>query len=150
MNEGETVSINGLKELLESKGVKPSYQRLRILEYLIKKNDHPSVDVIYKVLSKNIPTLSRTTIYNTLSLFEKKRIVNSVTIFDNELRYDFLRQPHAHFLCNLCGEVYDIDLETDLYYKDNIEGHETKETHIHFKGICKNCIKNKNVIEKSW
>lgn len=146
-----SINVNSLKNVLESKGVKPSYQRLRILEYIIKKDIHPSVDTIYKALHKKIPTLSKTTVYNTLSLFEKKKIVNCVTIFDNELRYDFKKKPHAHFLCIECGEVYDIHLDTDtdtytdrnsdLFNEDFIKGYKTTETHIHFKGICKKCLK---------
>lgn len=148
LKEGETISMGGLKDLLESKGVKPSYQRLRILEYIMKKNTHPSVDTIYKALYKKIPTLSKTTIYNTLSLFEKKRIVGSVTILDNELRYDFLKEPHAHFLCLECKVVYDIYLESDLMYKDFIEGHRVNDSHIHFRGICKKCLENASGLEK--
>lgn len=148
LKEGETISMGGLKDLLESRGVKPSYQRLRILEYIMKKNTHPSVDTIYKALYKKIPTLSKTTIYNTLSLFEKKGIVRSVTILDNELRYDFLKEPHAHFLCLECKEVHDIYLDSDLLYKDFIEGHRVNECHIHFRGICKNCLDNAGRLEK--
>lgn len=149
MPEGDAVSMTGLKSLLESKGVKPSYQRLRILEYVIKKNTHPSVDTIYKALYKKIPTLSKTTVYNTLSLFEKKRIVGAVSIQDNELRYDFLKGPHAHFLCTQCGRVYDIEVATDLLTLETIDGHRSDEAHIHFKGACKNCLENAAPIEKT-
>lgn len=142
-------AINDLKKLLEAKGIKPSYQRLRILEYIAKQDIHPSVDIIYKALSKKIPTLSKTTVYNTLSLFEKKRLVTTVTSLDNELRYDYRREPHAHFLCTHCGKVFDVSLETDLLYTADIQGHRAGETHIHFKGTCKNCIKINNPIEKS-
>lgn len=148
MTEGETISITNLKGLLEARGVKPSYQRLRILEYIMKKNIHPSVDTIYKALYKKIPTLSRTTIYNTLNLFEKKKIVGSVSAVDSELRYEFLEEPHAHFLCTECKEVYDIYLETDLLCKEFVEGHRVEESRIHFRGLCKNCLEKTNGLEK--
>jgi Fe2+ or Zn2+ uptake regulation protein len=145
---GETISINNLKKLLEAKGIKPSYQRLCILEYIIKKNIHPSVDTIYKALYKNIPTLSRTTIYNTLNLFEKRKIVSFVSALDNELRYEFLEKPHAHFLCIECKEVYDIYLETDIFCKEFVEDHKVAESHIHFRGLCKKCLEKASRLEK--
>jgi len=149
MHKSETTSINGLKKLLETRGIKPSYQRLRILEYIIKKKDHPSVDRIYKALYRKMPTLSRTTIYNTLNLFTSKKIVSTLTILDNELRYDLVEQPHAHLLCTKCDKVYDIELDTHLFTEGYVRGHRTLETHIHFKGICKNCLKPEETIEKS-
>lgn len=133
--------IPGLQQLLMSKGVKPSYQRLRILEYLVKMKNHPSVDMIFQELSQDIPTLSRTTIYNSLGLFLDKGIVSALTINDNEVRYDFMHHPHGHFLCVSCGKIYDVGLESDIFLLDDIEGHRPSETHIHFKGVCKRCLK---------
>ncbi|HPK44931.1 MAG TPA: transcriptional repressor, partial [Spirochaetota bacterium] len=57
------------KHYLESKGISPSYQRLKILEYLDQNRSHPTVDEIYSALLPLIPTLSKTTVYNTVSLF---------------------------------------------------------------------------------
>lgn len=131
-----------LKQLLEVKGIKPSYQRLRILEYIMKSRDHPSVDTIFRALSKKILTLSRTTIYNTLGLFASKKIVNTLTIVDSELRFDLSKKPHAHFLCTRCKRVYDVKLETEILNLDIVEGHKPDETYLHFKGMCKQCLKN--------
>lgn len=138
--EPTIVSLDKMRKFLESRSVKPSYQRLRILEYLITHRNHPSVDTIYTTLSKEIPTLSRTTIYNTLKLFAENDIVSTLTIVDSELRYDFTVTPHAHFQCNKCGAVLDVPLETDLFKLEYIAGHKTEDVQIHFKGLCKNCL----------
>ena len=55
-------------EYLLSYNVKPSVQRIAIMDYLLKHKTHPSIDEIYLALSKSIPTLSKTTVYNTLKL----------------------------------------------------------------------------------
>jgi Fe2+ or Zn2+ uptake regulation protein len=148
MTETGSVSIDKIRAFLESRGVKPSYQRLRILEYLMNKRDHPSVDTIFQALSGEIPTLSKTTIYNTLSLFTEKGIVTSLTIVNNELRYDFMNEPHAHFQCESCGIVIDIPVKKDLFLVDSIEEHQVREIQVSFKGICKNCLKIKNKLDK--
>ena len=44
-------------------------QRIAIMEYLMDNPIHPSADDIYTALSPSMPTLSKTTVYNTLKLF---------------------------------------------------------------------------------
>ena len=56
-------------EQLTLHGVKPSVQRLAVMEYLLTHRTHPTVDEIYRALVSKIPTLSQATVYNTLKLF---------------------------------------------------------------------------------
>jgi Fur family peroxide stress response transcriptional regulator len=57
-----------LKEKLKKKNINLSYQRLKVLEYLTQVRTHPTVDQIFTDLQKDISTLSKTTVYNTLKL----------------------------------------------------------------------------------
>ena len=56
-------------EYLLSYDIKPSVQRIAIMDYLLKHHTHPCIDEIYMALHDDIPTLSKTTVYNTLKLF---------------------------------------------------------------------------------
>ena len=56
-----------IKNILSKNGIKPSLHRMKILDYLLKMKNHPTVDTIYKDISGDIPTLSKTTVYNTLN-----------------------------------------------------------------------------------
>jgi len=131
------------KEILIGKGLKPTFQRLRILEYLQKHNNHPTVEMIYGDLVREIPTISKTTIYNTLNALLEKGIVHAITITGTESRYDFKSFPHHHFLCRRCGKVIDIDTECPYVKKGQIGGHKIEELHGYFKGICKECLRKK-------
>jgi Fur family peroxide stress response transcriptional regulator len=148
MQELENISIDKMRVFLESKSVKPSYQRLKILEYLMKNRDHPSVDTIFHALCGEIPTLSKTTVYNTLNLFAEKAIANSLTIVNNELRYDLLKEPHAHFQCSECKRVFDVPIENNLFFTNSVEDHRIEEIQVALKGICKNCLKIENTLDK--
>lgn len=75
-------------EALKSRGVQISYQRMRILSYLTQTIIHPTAEDIYLALKSEIPSLSRTTIYNTLNLFVEYGIVRILPIDDTEMRYD--------------------------------------------------------------
>ncbi|MGL4403035.1 MAG: Fur family transcriptional regulator [Fusobacteriaceae bacterium] len=126
-------------DFLKSKGIKPSYQRMKIYEYLVNNRTHPTVDIIYKTLAPEIPTLSKTTVYNTLNLFIENRIVNIIVIEENETRYDVDTTIHAHFKCDNCEKIYDLDLDSSLLGVVALDSFQINEQHIYFKGICKRC-----------
>jgi len=130
-------------KLLQAKGLKPTYQRLRILEYLDKHRTHTTVEEIYEDLIREIPTISKTTIYNALNAFLEKGIIHAITITGTETRYDYKNFPHHHFLCSRCGRVIDIDIKCPYVDQNNIDGHKIDERHGYFKGICKECLKKK-------
>lgn len=132
------VKINEIDDYLKSNGIKPSYQRKRILEYLIKNRNHPTVDMIYQELVNEIPTLSKTTVYNTLKLFIEKKIVSLISIEDNETRYDADTTFHGHFKCRKCNEVYDIKSEMPVL--EELDDFKVEEYHLYLKGVCKKCI----------
>ncbi|NLT96162.1 MAG: transcriptional repressor [Clostridia bacterium] len=128
-----------IEQYLRNNDVKPSYQRLKIFEYLVKHKNHPNVDTIYQELVSAIPTLSKTTVYNTLKLFLEKGIVQPILIEENEIRYDADVTVHGHFKCEICQEVYDIPLDLSDMKTEGLEKFIIKESHIYFKGICKRC-----------
>ena len=135
----KTVSNKKIKEMLEENGVRPSIQRVSVLKYLLEKRNHPSVDLIYRDLSEEFPTLSRTTVYNTLNALQEKGLVSSITISETEVRYDYKIKPHAHFKCLSCGKIYDVDIDSELLKIKSIKGHKVTETQFFLKGICKFC-----------
>ncbi|MGB9843680.1 MAG: Fur family transcriptional regulator [Caldisericia bacterium] len=141
MKKEESTTLK-LKKTLKEKGISPSIQRLKVYEYLFSHRNHPSVDMIYDNIKDEIPTLSKTTVYNILKLFMKHDLVKSITIEGNELRFDAYTKPHAHFKCIKCGNIYDLEIDDEIYSKKEIEGNKILEHHIYLLGICKNCLKN--------
>lgn len=128
---------------LTEHGVKPSFQRIRILDYLIKQKSHPTVNDIYLALIDIIPTLSKTTVYNTLNLLIEHHIVKEVLVEENEVRYEFSEGFHAHFKCEVCGQLFDLPVQLDLQKIKDLKGYSISEQHIFFKGVCDTCLKNK-------
>ena len=94
-----------VRQTLEDAGVRPSVQRLAVMDYLVTHKTHPTVDEIYSALAPSIPTLSKTTVYNTLKLFVENGVTQMLTIDEQNSRYDADVSPHAHFLCAKCGKV---------------------------------------------
>jgi len=125
---------------LSSNGIKPTYQRMRILKFLHQNRTHPTADTIYRELLKDIPTISRTTVYNTLKKLNDRGMVAMLTITGNEARFDSETAPHHHFLCEKCGAIIDIDVRCPLADKMSVGGHTIKEIHGYFKGVCSRCV----------
>lgn len=144
MGKGKPVlmenKIVNVSEYLKSNGIKPSFQRIKIFEYLMNTKEHPTVDVIYKALISEIPTLSKTTVYNTLNLFVENKVALLITIEDNETRYDADTSLHGHFKCEKCQKVLDFDVKiSDLMIKE-LDNFQINQQHIYFKGICNGCL----------
>lgn len=134
------IHIENIGEYLKNHEIKPSYQRIKIFQYLLENRNHPTVDMIYRTLCPEIPTLSKTTVYNTLNLFIEKNIVNMIVIEENETRYDTVSDIHGHFKCDICGNIYDVDINQKVLKDSNLTEHAIKEQHYYFKGICKDCM----------
>lgn len=123
-------------------GIHPSAQRIAIMEYLLTNFTHPTVDEIYKNLCPKIPTLSKTTVYNTLRLFAEHHAAQMITIDDHRVCYDGKMEPHVHFFCNKCGKIIDLPNEAapQLAEKRNIDGHIVDEMQLYYKGVCNECV----------
>ena len=121
---------------LNAAGIKPSPQRMAIARYIAGSCEHPTVDLIYASLHDEYPTLSRTTVYNTVKLLSDSGCISAITIEPEAVRYDYRISPHAHFLCSECGALHDLPLES---YPIPPEGFMANDVQIYFRGICKNC-----------
>ncbi|MFZ5515014.1 MAG: Fur family transcriptional regulator [Candidatus Zhuqueibacterota bacterium] len=132
------------KNILIEKGIKPTFQRMKILEFLDKTDIHATVDMIYASLFRKVPTLSKTTVYNTLDVLRKHGLVNVLTITESELRYEYFHEIHHHFLCRNCRQIIDLHVKCTYEEMMQIEGHKIEEIHGYFKGVCRDCLGKMN------
>ncbi len=128
-------------KVLSQHKIKPSLQRLGVMQYLMDHRTHPTVEEIYKALHPSIPTLSKTTVYNTLKLLVDQGAALQLTIDEKKTCYDADTSPHAHFLCAECGKVYDVPLK-NLQLENDAEmpeGFLCDQADLYFRGVCEKC-----------
>ena len=132
---------------LQNHNIKPSVQRIAIMTYLMEHRTHPTVDEIYTALAPSIPTLSKTTVYNTLKLLSEQGAAQTLTIDERNTCYDADTTPHAHFLCKRCGKIYDLMCNNNIkkVVDMDMDGHDVQEIHYYYKGICKHCIEEERL-----
>lgn len=133
--------LNTYAKLLKDHAIKITPQRLEILRYLDQHHTHPTVDQIYLALKKKNPSLSKTTVYNSVETLKKHKLIQSLTISGSETRYDIAQGLHHHFLCQHCGAIIDIEMTCPNINKTILGGHRVEEVHGYFRGVCKDCIK---------
>lgn len=132
-----------IKEL-KNRNIRISHQRLKILEYLINNKCHPTVEQIYLSLNKDMPTLSKTTIYSTLNTLIDAGIVRAINIEEYETRYDITTENHGHFKCESCGEIYDFNIDMNLLDTKDLKNFKVNDENVYFKGLCPKCTNIKN------
>jgi len=137
----DSVSSLPIAQILQTRGLRPSPQRVAIFSYLYNnKALHPTVDMIYKVLAPDYPTLSKTTVYQTLETLYECGLVQKIPE-DGEMRFDAETLKHGHFKCTKCKQLSDIFYSEKALLPQPAEGYVVKETHLYHKGHCPMCSK---------
>lgn len=122
---------------LAEAGVKPSQQRLAIFSYLKTHYCHPTVDNIFAHLQKQMPTLSKTTVYNTVKILTEAGLVRQLFIDPDNQRFDGKTDLHNHFYCRKCGSVSDV--ENPGFQAKELPRKIVEKMEISFYGICEKC-----------
>ncbi|CDA45639.1 transcriptional regulator Fur family [Prevotella sp. CAG:5226] len=114
---------------------------MAVMTYLMEHRTHPTADEIYTALHPSIPTLSKTTVYNTLKLLTEKGAALQLTIDERNCCFDADTSPHAHFLCTRCGHVYDMKLNQAELIKCACvpDKFQTEDAQLYLRGCCPRC-----------
>ena len=134
------MNIQEVHNRLKEHGIRPLPHKVAIMKYLLENYNHPTIENIYHELLPTMPTLSKTTVYNTLKSFCDNKAVTALLIDERNLRYEAHLHLHAHFKCKQCGAIFDVPLkETDV---PRFRGSPTlapDETHVYYMGKCDKC-----------
>ena len=135
-------TTQSLTQAMQECGLRPSPQRLAVYKYLHEHTlRHPTVDDIYTAISPDCPTLSRTTVYQTLEALCASGLAVKLTVEDGEMRFDAETFGHAHFKCTQCGEVFNIRYPETTSFPQPGKGFQVKQTHLYYRGLCPACTK---------
>lgn len=122
-------------------------QKQFILNYLNSTKIHPTAEEVYLNVKKQLPRISRGTIYRNLESFTKTGKI--LEISGTTKRFDGDISDHQHFVCNSCGKVYDIFCK--IPEMKNFKNHthkigKVKSYQVIFHGTCKKCNKKNKLI----
>lgn len=124
-------------------GLKYSRQRSAVLHYLRSVSSHPTAESVYQAIREEFPKISLGTVYRNLNLLAEQGEILRLNCGDGVDRYDAALEPHDHFVCRSCGQVFDLplvpmeaaDQQAEKLCAGRIEGHE-----LYFFGRCNSCL----------
>lgn len=125
--------------------LKYSRQREAIKEYLANTTCHPTADTVYMNIKKIYPNISLGTVYRNLNLLAEHGEIIKISCGDGSDRFDGNKRQHYHFICNECGEITDLEMDSIEHINTiaNASFPGKIETHsVYFYGTCENCLKS--------
>jgi len=117
-------------------------QREAILKILRNTKSHPTADQIYDDVRKDIPNISKGTVYRNLQVLGEDGAISVLNINGTQSRYEVKQDGHYHFICEKCGRVFDLDEPIDQNLDERISrktGFTVSHHQTEFRGLCKDC-----------
>jgi Fur family transcriptional regulator, peroxide stress response regulator len=142
--EKNSPSVDSFKVKCKEHRLKTTPQRLAIYKELLRSDDHPHADIVFKKVRKIFPHISFDTINRTLLTFAELGIVAMVEGYGEPKRFDIKTDQHHHFRCIKCKDI------VDFYHTsyDNIKVPENLQRQytilakrVVLEGICDKCGK---------
>ena len=137
-------TANKIAGILREKGYKLTPQRHAVLKVIATAHDHLTPEEIYKKARNECLDVGLVTVYRTLDLLEKLKLVCRLHT-GNGCRSYLMRRPsehHHHLICSSCGRVVDFsdcdltDLEEKLASSTSFS---INEHLLEFYGLCPAC-----------
>lgn len=125
------------------KNSRNTFQRIRIIDYLKNTKTHPSAEMVYNEVSKEMPTISLATVYRNLNILASQGKIIRFEI-NGEYRFDGFIGMHQHLVCLNCGKIFDLEkkeINQFIVNKMKTERFELKNINIIMHGVCDNCKK---------
>lgn len=128
---------------LRAKGHRITSQRLEILKQI--KNHPQTAEEIHTSLQNIGFTVDLTSVYRALQLFSVEEILYEVDFEDGKKRYEIQKanNHHHHTICNNCGRVEDVELESEKKLLQEIKSTSNFQIYRHsleFFGLCSQCF----------
>jgi len=117
-------------------------QREAILRFLRGTFTHPTADQIYEELRRELPNISKGTVYRNLKVLKEMDLVTELNLNGTVNRFEAKLQDHYHFRCQHCGRVFDVDLpvDRDLAHRASARtGFKIFHHQLEFRGLCHEC-----------
>ncbi len=128
--------------LLHEHKLKVTPQRLGILT-LMYRAGHIDIEELSVQIKKQFSSISLATLYKNINAMLKNGLISEVKVPNMKSKYEILKPPHVHLLCQSCSEFIDLDLNTDTLLNEASRKSHYKllETNVVLSGLCEKCQK---------
>ena len=118
-------------------GIKRTIQRFAVFEAVYGSALHPSVDTVFKSVSKTLPMIKAESVYRILADFQQAGLIKKMSQF-SVMRYECNAEEHGHFICSECGEIMDIE-KPRVELPGILKG--AAQVSVTLNGLCPSCAR---------
>jgi Fe2+ or Zn2+ uptake regulation protein len=132
-----------LIQQLRDRRIAVTPQRLAVMTALQNRRDHPTADIIYQEVRRQLPAISFNTVYKTLEILCRRGMVIKVNPLHAVARYDGETGQHAHLICRQCHHIIDLDWEASEVPSLPAavqHGFQVEHPSLTFWGLCPRCL----------
>jgi len=104
----DAVLTERVSRVLESFDIKATRQRVDVAAVLLEQHIHMSADEVFTKVESMGSTVSRATVYNTLSLMVERGILAQVIVDPTRVFYDSNTSAHHHVFDTDTGRLTDV------------------------------------------
>jgi Fe2+ or Zn2+ uptake regulation protein len=130
------------RRLCEEHGLAVTHQRQVIYQALMSMHDHPSPEIVYEKVRKQIPSISLGTVYKNIKTFVDSGLLREVSLHHGSARLETNLAPHHHLVCVQCKTIVDLDdaaLEPVRLKKRPPKGFSVQRYSVEVIGLCMRC-----------
>jgi Fur family iron response transcriptional regulator len=106
-NNGDLITSQ-CESRLSDCGIRPTGQRVRIAELLLRAPQHLSAEQILDSLRAAGARVSKATVYNTLNLFAERGLIRQLSVDGSRAWFDSNVDAHYHFHDTTSGALIDV------------------------------------------
>ena len=138
-----TTGHGAIIESLREVGYRLTPQRMLIVSIIHDSRGHVTAEEIHARVKEHYPFVDISTVYRTLQLLKRLRIVSETDLGGGSVQYELTdRQRHHHLVCRRCARTLALDDEVIEPLRARIlEKHDFQADTEHFAifGICGRC-----------
>jgi Fur family ferric uptake transcriptional regulator len=131
------------RQALRSEGHRMTQQRDVLLDIIQNAGGHLDADGLYRLAREQDDRISLSTVYRTLSLLKRHRLVDEVHLSEEHHHYEAKSgAEHYHLVCTECGAVQEFSGGVVEHLRDELKrdyGFEVDEMQLDIAGRCARC-----------
>ena len=130
-----------LTEHFRANGLKVTPQRELIFRLLDGNTTHPTAETVYAAARESMPMISLKTVYQVLNDLRDLGELQTLEVGTGATRFDPNVGEHHHLVCDDCGAVHDVLIDTsDLSLsRGQRHGFTIRDVEVTFRGRCPEC-----------
>ncbi len=124
-------------------GLKVTPQRTAVYKVLIKTDEHPSAEMVFREVRREFPNISLDTVNRTLLTLNEIGAAFIVEGSGDAKRFDGNLVQHQHFKCLKCKRIVDLFNAQfgEIEAPASLDKFTVLKKTVYFEGICDSCRK---------